>query len=386
MRIRPTDAEFRHLLQTLPDQICLVSENGEIDFVNRETECPLGPRIGKAFVDTLPDEQRETATKAIEYVFRTQEPTSFEFRSPDDPNQWWLTRAAPLSEQSPAPDSQTPSRILLVTTDTSDRKRLEAQVRQQQKLEAIGLLASGVAHEVNNPINSIMNFAALLRRRLNGSAEGLEFTNAIIEESRRVADIVRNLLSFARQDKNAEAPIECSIDEIIASTVSLIGGVLRHDHIEVKTTLTAPTEVICRRHQIQQVLMNLMTNARDALNDQYEHAHPNKRITISTEVLETLDADSNLVRWLRVTVSDEGPGISAEHLERIFDPFFTTKDPQRGTGLGLSVSIAIAEEHGGSLSADNHANGARFHLDLPIDNGDSWLPPDSRPQVRPGPV
>ena len=228
-----------------------------------------------------------------------------------------------------------------------------------------------------------MNFAALLRRQLKGSTKGLEFTNAIIEESRRVADIVRNLLSFARQDKNVNSPMECSIDEIVASTVSLIGGVLRHDHIEVTSKLNAPPELICRRHQIQQVLMNLMTNARDALNDRYEHAHPNKKIHIHTKVLETLDADSNPVRWLRITVADEGPGIPAEHLERIFDPFFTTKPPQRGTGLGLSVSIAIAEEHGGSLSGDNHPNGARFHLDLPIDNGDSWLPPDSRPQVRP---
>ena len=153
--------------------------------------------------------------------------------------------------------------------DVSDRRMLQAQLRQAQKLESIGTLAGGVAHEINNPINGIMNYAQLIRDSLAGKDEQLdEIAGEIIHETERVATLVRNLLQFSRQEKQSHSPARLS--DIIESTLSLIRAVIRHDQITLDVDVPADLPAIkCRSQQIQQVMMNLMTNARDALNVKY---------------------------------------------------------------------------------------------------------------------
>ncbi|MHB8521212.1 MAG: PAS domain S-box protein [Limisphaerales bacterium] len=241
-----------------------------------------------------------------------------------------------------------------------EREAMEAQMRQQQKLESIGTLASGVAHEINNPVNGIMNYAQLIQDRLPAGSPLGEYASEILHETQRVTAIVRNLLTFARSDKQSHS--RARIADIVEATLSLIRTVIRHDQITL--TVDVPTdlpEVICRSQQIQQVIMNLMTNARDALNERYPGHAPDKLMLVSAHSLEKEGR-----RWIRVTVEDHGNGILPAIRARMFDPFFTTKPRDRGTGLGLSISHGIVKEHAGQLWFETElGKGTRFHVDLP---------------------
>lgn len=258
--------------------------------------------------------------------------------------------------------------IIAVVMDISERKRaeeerqkLEAQLRHQQKLESIGTLAGGVAHEINNPINGIMNYAQLITDQLEETNPLREYSQEITHETERVAKIVKNLLSFARQEE--EALKSQSIQEIIDNTMALIRTILRKDHIQLSVFIeeNLPT-VQGRGQQLQQVLMNLLTNARDALNTRYPQADPKKTMTIRAMRRPNMKPDT-----VRVTVEDHGDGIDPKVRDRIFDPFFTTKDRTKGTGLGLSISHGIIESHNGTLTVESKMNEyTRFHVDLPI--------------------
>jgi signal transduction histidine kinase len=217
-----------------------------------------------------------------------------------------------------------------------------------------------VAHEINNPINGIMNYAQLIQDRLPAGSPLAELTREILQETQRVATIVRNLLTFARSEKQSHSPARMA--DIIEGTLSLIRTVMRHDQITL--TLNVPADLPdlnCRTQQIQQVLMNLMTNARDALNERYPGYHADKALNVSAHLLEKEGR-----RWIRVTVEDHGTGIAPEVRERVFDPFFTTKPRDRGTGLGLAISHGIAKDHSGQLWFETEVGkGSRFYLELP---------------------
>ncbi|MBT3375375.1 MAG: PAS domain S-box protein [Lentisphaerae bacterium] len=238
--------------------------------------------------------------------------------------------------------------------------RMEAQLRQAQKLESIGTLAGGVAHEINNPINGIMGYADLILKRIDAGTEAATFAEEIKHETKRVADIVRNLLAFARQGGERRGAVH--IQEVVQATVSLIRTIIKRDQIELVVDIPEDLPCIrCRPQQIQQVLMNLMTNARDALNERYPKLSPEKTLVVGARSLERAGTP-----WIRVTVEDHGTGIEPDVRERMLDPFFTTKPGTVGTGLGLSISHGIVQEHGGVLSVESEVGEyTRFHVDLP---------------------
>ena len=248
-----------------------------------------------------------------------------------------------------------------VQRDVTREVARETQLRESQKLESIGTLASGVAHEINNPINGIMNYAQLISNRMVKDSPLQEFATEIIKETERVALIVRNLLAFARQEKRPHDLADMS--EIVSASLSLIRTVMRHD--QVTLTVDTPTDlpkVKCHKQQIQQVLMNLLTNARDALNEKYSGYDDDKVIRITVRPTEK---DGN--PWIRLTVEDHGRGIPRDVSDHIFDPFFTTKLGRGGTGLGLSISHGIVKEHNGDLHFETEiGHYTRFHLDLPV--------------------
>ncbi|KAA3615621.1 MAG: PAS domain S-box protein [Calditrichaeota bacterium] len=255
--------------------------------------------------------------------------------------------------------------------DITDRKQaekekitVEAQVRHQQKLESVGTLAGGVAHEINNPLNGIMNYAQLIDDELGEGNTLKKYSSEIIRESERISDIVRNLLTFSRDDKESHSPAR--IDDIIESTVSLVNIVFKKDQITLNIDIPQNLPSIkCRSQQIRQVIMNLMTNARDSLNQKYSGYDENKVINISVSQF----ADENR-RWFRVMVEDKGVGINEDIQGKIFDPFFTSKDRAIGTGLGLSISYGLVKDHNGKLHFETEVGEfTRFYLDLPIDNG-----------------
>jgi PAS domain S-box-containing protein len=242
----------------------------------------------------------------------------------------------------------------------AERSRMEAQLRQQQKIESITTLASGVAHEINNPINIVMNYAELITSRCRDDARLAGFAQEIINESQRIATIVRNLLAFAREEREVQQPT--AMAEVVERTLSLMREVLRKSRIDLVTDIEdSVPPVVCRFQQLQQVLMNLLTNSRDALEGPEPTDARKKTIRVAVHRLETAGGT-----WVRTTVEDNGHGIPVEHAERVFDPFFTTKPRDRGTGLGLSVSHGIVTEHGGQLTLESSPGGlTRFHIDLP---------------------
>ncbi len=251
-----------------------------------------------------------------------------------------------------------------------EKHQMEVHLRHRQKLESIGTLAGGVAHEINNPIMGIMNYAQLIYDRIDPTESRLrEFSAGIIEESERVAEIVRNLLTFARQEKHFHSLAKMT--DIVDNTLSLIQTIIKRDQIILEINIPdALPKFRCRSQQIQQVLINLITNARDALNERYPEYDPDKIINISVKLFEKEGH-----RWLRTTVEDSGAGIPVEIRERIFDPFYTTKDRATGTGLGLSISLGIIQDHHGNLTFESEeGKGTRFYLDLPVDNG--WKLPE----------
>jgi len=258
--------------------------------------------------------------------------------------------------------------LLTVTCDITherkveeEKREMEIQLRQQQKLEAIGTLASGVAHEINNPINIVMNYAELIMQKAPAESPIRNNAREIISESHRIATIVRNLLAFARQERESAGANDYV--DILQATLSLLQKVLSKDQIALKVNVPADLPLInCRRQQVQQVLMNLFTNARDALNQRYPSYDPGKQIVITVQALA--DESPPMVRTI---VEDYGAGISKDIIDRIFDPFFTTKPRDRGTGLGLSVSHGIVKEHNGRLWVESEAGVyARFIMDLPV--------------------
>ena len=259
-------------------------------------------------------------------------------------------------------------RIRCSLADITLRKRAEqektamaAQLQQAQKLESIGTLAGGVAHEINNPIHGIMNYAELISDGLGVGSPLAEYARGIIHETERTAAIVRSLLAFARHGDESHGPEQ--MNDIVGSTLSLVRAVMRHDQITLAVDVPEGLPFVnCRAQQIQQVLMNLLTNARDTLNQKYPEYHPDKAVTITARLIEKQDGS-----WVRTTVEDRGMGIDPEIRDRIFDPFFTTKDRAIGTGLGLSVTHGIVRDHGGELHVESEPGEyTRFHLDLPV--------------------
>jgi len=260
---------------------------------------------------------------------------------------------------------------IVFARDITERKKLEsikaemeAQLRQQQKLEAIGTLAGGVAHEVNNPINGIMNYAQLILDSLDEQSSNVEYAKEIIHETERISGIVKNLLQFSRQEKQSHS--YANVYDIVDQTVSLIKTIIKKDQINFIIELDEGLpEIKCRSQQIQQVLMNLLTNARDALNEKYAEFDENKIIRLTCEQFISEER-----RWIRLIVEDHGNGIPKKIQEKIYEPFFSTKPKDKGTGLGLFITFGIVKDHHGKLIIDTKEGSyTRFILVLPIDNG-----------------
>lgn len=245
------------------------------------------------------------------------------------------------------------------------RFELEQRSQQQQKLESIGLLAGGVAHEINNPIQGIMNYAELMMESTD-EPKVKEYAEEIISETKRISEIVRNLLQFSRMDKQAHS--SARIEDIISRTLSLIKTIYRKDNIQISVEIEPDLPSIdCRSQQIQQVLMNLMTNARDAINEYYGMDETNKHIVVSART-----AEHRHRKYLVMSVEDNGIGLRDDVKAKMFQPFFSTKSRDKGTGLGLSISYGIVQDHDGFIEVVNEKNRTIFDVYLPLrgdDNG-----------------
>jgi len=238
----------------------------------------------------------------------------------------------------------------LIFNDLTERVNLEDQLIQAEKLSSIGLLAAGVAHEVNTPLAVITSQAQMLMRQLPGDDPHYPVLDKIIKQAFRASEIVNNLLKFSRVSGSEYS--ELDLNKLVRETLSLVEPMLRASKISVSAQLSSSLPMVyANPGKLQQVFMNLIINAKDAMPHGGE-------LSIAT------DCEDSLVR---VEVSDNGVGISPEHLSKIFDPFFTTKSTSRGTGLGLAVTYGIIREHLGKIEVQSTVGrGTSFRVELPV--------------------
>jgi two-component system NtrC family sensor kinase len=231
-------------------------------------------------------------------------------------------------------------------------RRTQAQLVQSEKLSAVGEFVSGVAHELNNPLTSVIGFAELLKQA-EVSSPHRRHVELIVASANRCHKIVQSLLKFARQHKPERKPVK--IEELIEATIEILRYQMRTSNIEVATDYEADLpRVMGDGNQLQQVFLNLINNARQAIED----FRPQGRIQIRV---------ARFGQWVRLLFQDDGPGISEQNLGKIFNPFFTTKEVGKGTGLGLSLSYGIIKEHNGTITVQSSpGQGATFIVDLPI--------------------
>ena len=246
---------------------------------------------------------------------------------------------------------------LLIFDDISERVELEQQLAEAEKLSSVGLLAAGVAHEVNTPLTVISSYAQMLSKQLpNEDARG-KLLEKIIKSTFRASEIVNNLLNFSRTGNAQMAPLD--LHRVIRDTLALLEHPLRTSHVEVETRFAQqPPVVQGNAGKLQQVFLNLFLNARDAMPE-------GGRLRVHTETSEGA---------VQVQVSDSGQGISQEYIHRIYDPFFTTKAARAGNGdilrsgvgLGLSVTYGIVKEHAGTIRVESsQSQGTAFLLEFP---------------------
>ena len=258
-----------------------------------------------------------------------------------------------------------------------------------EKMATVGRLASGIAHEIGNPLGAVNGYVHILRGRVNGDAGALEALDGLDRESGRIDRIVRGLLDYARPRRPTPTPLD--LNDVVRGTVRLLAdqGLLRRMTLSLALN-QAPVRLVGERHELEQVLVNLLLNAVDAVDG-------HGQLTIVTRTADVralleegqrrpgdplgLDIarrpDSRARLWLerqdagarvaRLVVADSGPGVPEENVERIFDPFFTTKEPGRGTGLGLAIVARVVDGLGGTVWVQRaREGGAAFHVLVPL--------------------
>lgn len=237
----------------------------------------------------------------------------------------------------------------------ADLKQVQTQLLQTEKMSALGMLVSGVAHELNNPLTSVVGYTQLLLSS-EPDAERRRMLGRVASEAERAGRIVQNLLTFSRKHKSEKQPTD--INEVLDQVLDLRAYELHVSNVELVRRLSPGLpSVVVDRHQIQQVFLNLLTNAEHAV----KHVPRRGRL-----VVETREHDGRI----RVVVSDNGHGISSDNLGKVFLPFFTTKEVGQGTGLGLSICYGIVQEHGGTIDVESRdGEGASFVVEIPATPG-----------------
>jgi two-component system NtrC family sensor kinase len=241
-------------------------------------------------------------------------------------------------------------RVAGIAQDITDRKRAQEALRAADRLAAMGTVIAGVAHEIKTPLTAISGFAELLVKDRSLGAEARKAADRIIDQVMRCGKIVEDLLGFARARRVTFQRVQ--INTLIKRCLELSRSTHRFDDVEVVEEYDAElSETMADPYRLEQVFINIIRNAGDSLSEEAGV----KRFTVRTQ---------RLGDQIRAEFTDTGPGIVDPY--KVFDPFYTTKVTGEGTGLGLSVSLGIVQDHGGTLTAENTGDGARFAVTLPV--------------------
>ena len=249
-----------------------------------------------------------------------------------------------------------------VTERTRELMAAKAEVMQGEKLASIGVLASGIAHELNNPLTGVLTFTSLMRKKAAEGSEDAADLDLVIRETKRCASIIRRLLDFARE----KVPVKgfFNLNQVIEDVVRFVERPASLQQIEITSDLdSALPQIWGDADLMKQVVMNLLVNAQQAIDGQ-------GHIAVASRLCPSMASDQpsvDAMPMVEISVTDTGCGIAPENLARIFDPFFTSKEVGKGTGLGLSVSYGIVKAHGGKITVDSVVGeGTTFHVFLPI--------------------
>lgn len=268
-----------------------------------------------------------------------------------------------------------PSTIQGIGRNVTERKQLEAQLRQAQKMEAVGTLAGGIAHEFNNQLTGILGFADLLKLRPHDPEKTVEAAEIIQKAAERATSLTSQLIGFARQGKTQNAPVHVAelISELTAFLRHTLPRTIRIEHDAVDKSVSVQGD----HNQLHQALLNLALNARDAMPSGGQLQFQTQRVHRSfIEGVDTLVSPGE--HWVRISVRDSGEGIPQEHLSRIFEPFFTTKPVGKGSGMGLAMVYRIVRNHGGVVHAESKlGEGTTFHILLPLMTTEQQSPPST---------
>jgi len=256
---------------------------------------------------------------------------------------------------------------------TQELRRAQAEAMRGEKLASVGLLASGVAHELNNPLTGILTFSHLLRRKMPDNSPDAEDMDLVIRETKRCAAIIKRLLDFAREKKPEKKFND--INQIIEDTVRIVERPAHLRDIEITRDLDRTLPLIwIDADQIKQVIMNMLVNAQHAVEEKGSIAIRTRRAAEPRSSTQSAEP----IPMVEISIVDTGCGIPEKNLRRIFDPFFTSKDVGKGTGLGLSVSHGIVEAHGGVIEVQSKVGeGSTFSVFLPLP------PPAAGPDSKP---
>jgi len=353
------EAELHSVLDAVPSGVLLLAPDGRIRFANARFETLFG--LGAKTVDAL--EGIADLLPLIEPRFRSSAAfiaplKSFVAGSRDSMRDELelAGHARRVLERYARPvlgDDGQPLGWLEIYSDITHQRQIQSKLLQTEKMAALGQLVSGIAHELNNPLTSIMGYAQLALGRRTAESPHNEVT-MIFEEAERARRIVKNLLFFARQAQPERTRV--NLNEIIERTVPLRGYELKIENIAVRCDLAPDLPAtLADPHQLQQVVLNLLVNAEQAILENRGRGRIELRTRKASE------------SRLAIEVSDDGPGIPPEIASRIFDPFFTTKPSGIGTGLGLSIVYGIVERHGGDVTFENlPGGGAKFTVEFPL--------------------
>ena len=350
--------KWENIFSSMQDPALIVSEKGIILDVNPATVIaarkPQEEIIGKGICEILHGGRSPGALCPLEMLLSEKKSRIYETELRGLRGNFLLT-VSPLRQY----DGKSGAALLLAR-DLTEEQLMKAEASRAAQLASVGELAAGVAHEINNPINGIINYAQILidSAQIETNAN---YLRCIIKEGQRIAGITKNLLDFSRKREQSPEPV--SVLTLVQHCIELI----QHQYMIEGITLSeeyaeALPFVFCNPQQIQQVFLNVFSNARYALNERYVAAHADKRIAIKA-LLKNRDSRE----YVRITVTDFGTGIEHDIMDRLMDPFFSTKSKGEGTGLGLSISHSLIKENKGHLRIQSEwGEFTTIIIDLPV--------------------
>jgi PAS domain S-box-containing protein len=363
--LKESNIRLQTLIQAIPDVVYFKDAQGRNVVVNKAFEDLVGlgqeEIVGKTDEQILPPDLAEYCKKSDEEVMRTRKPFLSEekYTKEDGENIFYDTIKSPLYD-----DQGNAIGIVGVSRDITSRKKLEEQLLQAQKMEAIGQLAGGIAHDFNNILTAIIGFGNLLKIEASNDDLLKSYVTHILNSAERAANLTQALLAFSRRQIISPKPV--NLNKIIRGLENLLSRIIGED-IEFSTVfIDQDITVMVDSGQIEQVMMNLTTNARDAMPDGGSLIIKTEAVRLDDEFIK-VHGYGKPGLYALVSVEDTGEGMNEETKARIFEPFFTTKGVGKGTGLGLSIVYGIIKQHDGYINVYSEpGRGTTFKIYLPL--------------------